>query len=319
MTSSIPKSFFKFKWDFEIRSSSKCRLSLIQAKNQRTLLVFISTYEDGTPPPSAKWFLLHLQEAATDFRVSKDELGKLTYAVFGCGNSLYSENFNKVIPTRQRNWTDGFVYFTKAASETDRCLAEIGAKQLIRTELADENTAKSVYGGRVSTNDERWWEERSVVCFPPGMEGHFSKWLPQLVSALQKKKSNGCDCESDNATTCCQSKPNKKTNGDHSSKVSSVFTECWSPRVFASVDEQRDRRRRRRIENWKWWWRCGRVQRWWGWAYGFGRHGRIHGVLLSHNSKWLVKPYWTNLTANRYFSLTKVHRKKWSHHWYANP
>jgi sulfite reductase alpha subunit-like flavoprotein len=60
------------------------------------LLVFIPTYEDGTPPPSAKWFLLYLQEAATDFRVSKNELAKLTYAVFGCGNSLYHENFNQV-------------------------------------------------------------------------------------------------------------------------------------------------------------------------------------------------------------------------------
>jgi tRNA wybutosine-synthesizing protein 1 len=68
----------------------------IKVKNQRTLLVFISTYEDGTPPPSAKWFLQHLQEAATDFRVSKNELNKLSYAVFGCGNSLYSENFNTV-------------------------------------------------------------------------------------------------------------------------------------------------------------------------------------------------------------------------------
>ncbi|CAF4376670.1 unnamed protein product [Rotaria sp. Silwood2] len=68
----------------------------IQTKNQRILLIFISTYEDGTPPPSAKWFVLHLQEAATDFRVSKNELEKLTYAIFGCGNSLYNDNFNKV-------------------------------------------------------------------------------------------------------------------------------------------------------------------------------------------------------------------------------
>ncbi|CAF3325740.1 unnamed protein product [Rotaria sp. Silwood2] len=69
----------------------------IQTKNQRILLIFISTYEDGTPPPSAKWFVLHLQEAATDFRVSKNELEKLTYAIFGCGNSLYNDNFNKLL------------------------------------------------------------------------------------------------------------------------------------------------------------------------------------------------------------------------------
>ena len=65
-------------------------------KNHRTLLVFISTYEDATPPPAAQWFYRHVQETATDFRVSKNELSNLKFAVFGCGNSLYQENFNKV-------------------------------------------------------------------------------------------------------------------------------------------------------------------------------------------------------------------------------
>lgn len=109
----------------------------IQAKNQNILLIFISTYEDATPPPSAKWFYQHVQEAATDFRVSKTELEKLTYAVFGCGNSLYSENFNQV------------------AKEVDRCLADIGGKRLLAIELADENTVKSIYGGKQRSNVHR--------------------------------------------------------------------------------------------------------------------------------------------------------------------
>ncbi|CAF0972809.1 unnamed protein product [Adineta steineri] len=147
-----------------------------QAKNQRTLLVFIPTYEDATPPPSAKWFLLHLQEAATDFRVSKGELEKLTYAIFGCGNSLYFENFNKV------------------AKEVDRCLSELGAKRLLPTELADENTAKSIYGGQ---------------------EGHYSKWSSKLKSTLETPKTEKCDCSNDTSTTtCCKT----VTNGDHSIK-----------------------------------------------------------------------------------------------------
>jgi len=140
-----------------------------QAKNHRTLLVFISTYEDGTPPPAAKWFLLHLQEAATDFRVSKNELEKLTFAVFGCGNSLYVDNFNKV------------------AREVDRCLTELGAKRLVKTELADENTVKSVHGG---------------------LEGHYSKWSSQLTSAFQPPKTDKCDCSNGESTTCCQSSSN---------------------------------------------------------------------------------------------------------------
>ncbi|CAF2042828.1 unnamed protein product [Rotaria magnacalcarata] len=151
----------------------------IQAKEQRTLLIFISTYEDATPPPSAKWFLLYLQDAAIDFRFSKNELGKLTYAVFGCGNSLYTENFNKV------------------ATEIDRCLSELGATTLLATELADENTGKSIYGG---------------------LEGHYSKWSSKLVSALESKATGKCGCRAnEDSVTCCKSPStnshSKVTNG----------------------------------------------------------------------------------------------------------
>ncbi|CAF0879055.1 unnamed protein product [Adineta ricciae] len=164
-----------------------------QAKNQRTLLIFISTYEDATPPPSAKWFLMHLQEAATDFRVSKNELEKLTYAVFGCGNSLYRDNFNKV------------------AKEVDRCLAEIGAKRLLPTELADENTVKSTYGG---------------------LEGHYSKWTSQLKTALESPKPEKCDCSNNNSTTCCQS----TTNGEQATKNDSDDNE--QERIESDDDDE---------------------------------------------------------------------------------
>ncbi|CAF3207445.1 unnamed protein product [Rotaria sp. Silwood2] len=107
----------------------------IQAKNQRKLLIFISTYEDGTPP-SAKWFVHHLYEPSTNFRVSKNELEKLIYAIFGCRNSFYNDNFNKV------------------TKELDQYLLELGAKPLIRTELADENSEKSIYGGQDSFNEK---------------------------------------------------------------------------------------------------------------------------------------------------------------------
>ncbi|CAF3759087.1 unnamed protein product [Rotaria sp. Silwood1] len=147
----------------------------IQVKNQRILLIFISTYEDGIPPPSAKWFLRYLQEAATDFRVSKNELEKLTYTIFGCGNSLYNDNFNKV------------------AKELDRCLLELSAKQFIPSEYADENTVKSIYGG---------------------LEGHYSKWLSQLISNLQSSKADKCDCSNDKSINCCQS----LTNNNHSNE-----------------------------------------------------------------------------------------------------
>ena len=56
----------------------------------------ISTYVDGNPPESAKWFYKWLDEASSDFRVQKSLLKDLNYAVFGLGNSLYEDNFNLV-------------------------------------------------------------------------------------------------------------------------------------------------------------------------------------------------------------------------------
>jgi tRNA wybutosine-synthesizing protein 1 len=63
----------------------------------RSLCVFIlPTYTDGRPPESAAWFCKWLEEASTDFRVEKELLKGMKYAVFGLGNSQYKEHFNEV-------------------------------------------------------------------------------------------------------------------------------------------------------------------------------------------------------------------------------
>ena len=62
------------------------------------MCVFIlSTYTDGNAPTSCQWFQQWLREAVDDFRVHKSLLSGLQFAVFGLGNSLYSNNYNKVI------------------------------------------------------------------------------------------------------------------------------------------------------------------------------------------------------------------------------
>lgn len=61
-----------------------------------TCVFIISTYVDGNPPESAQWFYKWLEEASNDFRVQKSLLQDLEYAVFGLGNSLYEDNFNRV-------------------------------------------------------------------------------------------------------------------------------------------------------------------------------------------------------------------------------
>ena len=42
-----------------------------------------------------RWFCQWLEESSKDFRVGAEALKGLRYAVFGCGNSLYNDNFNK--------------------------------------------------------------------------------------------------------------------------------------------------------------------------------------------------------------------------------
>ncbi len=69
----------------------------MQINNSSSIAIFIvSTWEDGLPPGAASWFFKSLAEAGFDFRVDKNYLKKLSFAVFGLGNSLYGEDYNKV-------------------------------------------------------------------------------------------------------------------------------------------------------------------------------------------------------------------------------
>ena len=63
----------------------------------KSLCVFIlPTYTDGRPPETAAWFCKWLEEASNDFRVEKELLKGMKFAVFGLGNSQYKEHFNEV-------------------------------------------------------------------------------------------------------------------------------------------------------------------------------------------------------------------------------
>lgn len=42
-----------------------------------------------------RWFCQWLEESSTDFRVGAQALKDTSFAVFGCGNSLYESKFNK--------------------------------------------------------------------------------------------------------------------------------------------------------------------------------------------------------------------------------
>eukprot|EP01147_Barroeca_monosierra_P002878 gene2878-5704_t len=108
--------------------------------SERRVCVFIiSTYEHGTPPKNAEWFYTSLLDAVNDHRIKSDYLASLRYAVFGLGNSLYLENFNKV------------------AKEIDIAISGLSGKRISPLCLGDENVANSNHGALERDYDE--WQK----------------------------------------------------------------------------------------------------------------------------------------------------------------
>ncbi|XP_046390590.1 S-adenosyl-L-methionine-dependent tRNA 4-demethylwyosine synthase TYW1-like [Ischnura elegans] len=104
--------------------------NLSDEANDTSLCIFVvSTYTDGSPPESASWFFKWLEEASNDFRVQKTLLKGMKYAVFGLGNSLYGDNFNKV------------------GKKMDGCLHLLQAVRVIALGMGDENPVTSLNGG----------------------------------------------------------------------------------------------------------------------------------------------------------------------------
>lgn len=66
--------------------------------HKEDVVIFIlSTWEGGVPPKSAANFYDWLQEQAFDFRVSKDYLENVKFAVFGLGGAIYGKNYAKFV------------------------------------------------------------------------------------------------------------------------------------------------------------------------------------------------------------------------------
>lgn len=60
------------------------------------VLLVASTWEDGGPPPHAKFFANWLSESAEDFRVGSLLLSECKFGVFGVGSRAYGDTFNAV-------------------------------------------------------------------------------------------------------------------------------------------------------------------------------------------------------------------------------
>lgn len=84
------------------------------------VVIITSTWTGGIAPESAQRFFEGLKDIAYDFRVSKDYLHHLKYAVFGLGGAIYQEDFCKV------------------ASEFDEYLNKLGAQSVLPLAIGDD-------------------------------------------------------------------------------------------------------------------------------------------------------------------------------------
>lgn len=101
---------------------------------ENLVLIVACTWEDGKPPPSAKFFADWIDDSANDFRVGSLLLTKCKFAVFGVGSRAYGENFNAV------------------ASGFSRKLKSLGAKEALLVGEGD------VDGGQLDAEFDAWGE-----------------------------------------------------------------------------------------------------------------------------------------------------------------
>lgn len=91
-------------------------------KDEDLLLLLCSTWSKGRLPENCHHFLLELEDLVHDFRVSKDLLSKVQYAVFGLGGELYGE------------------HFCTAADSVHAALKELGGSGLFPPVCGDDQT-----------------------------------------------------------------------------------------------------------------------------------------------------------------------------------
>ncbi|GAB5366733.1 hypothetical protein AAMO2058_001168800 [Amorphochlora amoebiformis] len=94
----------------------------------KTVVLICSTYTDGSPPKSGKFFIQWLSDSLHDWRVDKKILSSTKFAVFGLGNSVYTDHFNS------------------AAKTLESCLCGLGAQKIYPSGVADANVAREKSG-----------------------------------------------------------------------------------------------------------------------------------------------------------------------------
>ncbi|XP_002734220.1 S-adenosyl-L-methionine-dependent tRNA 4-demethylwyosine synthase TYW1-like [Saccoglossus kowalevskii] len=141
--------------------------NLVEETDGQNACVFIvASYIDGKPPDKCDWFFKWMEEASNDFRVQKTMLKGLKYTVFGLGNSLYKENYNKV------------------GVNLDKWLHTLSGDRIMSCGEGNDNVADSKHGG--VEEDFKAWKEMFL-----------QKMLPFLQGTPGCQDDDDCHCHGD--------------------------------------------------------------------------------------------------------------------------
>ncbi|TXG52239.1 hypothetical protein EZV62_021408 [Acer yangbiense] len=111
------------------------------------ILIVASTWDNGKPPETAKFFVDWLAESANDFRVGSLLLSRCKFAVFGVGSGAYEKSFNVV------------------ARDLSNKMRELGAAEVLPVFEGD------VDGGELDVVFEDW-SKRVVAVLKGGEDDH---------------------------------------------------------------------------------------------------------------------------------------------------
>ncbi|KAK2660526.1 hypothetical protein Ddye_007059 [Dipteronia dyeriana] len=125
------------------------------------ILIVASSWEDGKPPETAKFFVDWLAESANDFRVGSLLLSRCKFAVFGVGSKAYEKSFNVV------------------ARDLSKKMRELGASEVLPVFEGD------VDGGELDLVFEDWSKRVVAVLKGSGEDDHVGNGSVESVVGVE--------------------------------------------------------------------------------------------------------------------------------------
>lgn len=185
----------KVNISFEVINMKDCEAEEVLAdeSDRNALCVFIiSTYSEGDPPESAKWFCKYLREASDDFRVQKSMLKSLRFTVFGLGNSIYEDHG----------------HYNTVAKSMDSWLRKLSASCVFPNGFGDDNIMRKDHSN--IADDFKEWTD-SLLQFIK--QGEVVKHTELVSSPDEKTSETNEECKTDKTEIKYESDSDNETGG----------------------------------------------------------------------------------------------------------